>query len=429
MSHFLAASESTIAAGASIRSTSAGSNHDVRPPAPLRPNLAAEFALDPSIAFLNHGSFGARPRAVIEAQQRRRMEFEAQPIQWLDRRRNDMLAHAKDVLGRFIGALPQNFGFVTNATGGINAVLRSLTFRAGDELLTTNHVYNAVRQTMKYVAERSNARYVEIEIPLPVSSSDEIIAAIETALTSRTRLVVIDHITSPTAIIFPVKEIVKLCAARGVDVLIDGAHAPGMLPLNIEEIGAAYYAGNLHKWMCAPVGAAFIWARPDKQRHLHPTTISHFLHESFTSEFNWQGTRDITPWLCVEDSIGYFASFAEKGSDPFFGLERVMRHNHELAVWVQQMLCGRWSVEPASPVGGAGSMIGSMATVQLPGQGILRRKFPEFLQLREMLYDDYRIEVPVVDWMGRLWVRPCCQVYNSSQQYEQLAEAVLAIVA
>jgi isopenicillin-N epimerase len=391
----------------------------IKSPQPIRADIAADFALDPSYAFLNHGSFGARPRAVIEAQQRRRMEFEARPIEWLDRKRNPMIEHAKDVLGRFIGALPQNFGFVTNATGGINAVLRSLTFRAGDELLTTNHVYNAVRQTMKYVAERipGGAKYVEIEIPLPVSSPDEITIAIEAAITSRTRVVVIDHVSSPTAIIFPVKDIVRMCAARGVDVLIDGAHAPGMLPLNIEEIGAAYYSGNLHKWMCAPVGAAFIWVRPDKQRDIHPTTISHFLNEGFTNEFNWQGTRDITPWLCVEDAMKYLERL---------GWDRVMRHNHELAAWVQRMLCDRWNVEPGSPVDG--SMIGSMATVQLPGQEILRRKFPEFLQLRERVFNEFRIEVPVVDWMGKLWVRPCCQVYNQSEQYERLADAVLAIV-
>jgi isopenicillin-N epimerase len=190
-----------------------------------------------------------------------------------------------------------------------------------------------------------------------------------------------------------------------------------MLPLNIEEIGAAYYSGNLHKWMCAPVGAAFIWVRPDKQRDIHPTTISHFLNEGFTNEFNWQGTRDITPWLCVEDAMKYLERL---------GWDRVMRHNHELAAWVQRMLCDRWNVEPGSPVDG--SMIGSMATVQLPGQEILRRKFPEFLQLRERVFNEFRIEVPVVDWMGKLWVRPCCQVYNQSEQYERLADAVLAIV-
>ena len=390
----------------------------VQPPRPLRDNLAAEFALDPSIAFLNHGSFGARPRAVMEAQQRRRMEFEARPIEWLDRRRHAMISTAKDVLGRFIGALPQNFGFVTNATGGINAVLRSLSFRAGDELLTTNHVYNAVRQTMKHVAERtpSGAKYIEIELPMPVASPNEIIEAIERAITSRTRLVLIDHVSSPTAIVFPVKDIVRKCAARGIDVIIDGAHAPGMLPLNVEEIGAAYYAGNLHKWVCAPAGAGFLWVRPDRQHGIHPTTISHFLHEGFTNEFNWQGTRDITSWLCVSDAIEWFERI---------GWDSVMRHNHELAVWVQQMLCDRWNVKPASPVNG--TMLGSMATVQLPEQATLRRKFPEFLQLRERLYNDYRIEVPVVDWMNKLWVRPCCQIYNKPQQYEALADAVVDI--
>lgn len=389
----------------------------VSPPAPLRANLAAEFMLDPAIAFLNHGSFGARPRKVLEAQNIRRAEFEARPIEWLDRRRHDMISRAKQKLGAFLGMTPQNFGFVTNATGGINAVLRSLRFNPNDELLTTNHVYNAVRQTMKYLAQQAGAVYVEAAVPLPLRSPQEVVKAICAAITDRTRLLLLDHITSPTAVIFPVREIVELCNERGIDVLIDGAHAPGMLPLNVEELGVAYYAGNLHKWVCAPPGAAFIWARPDKQDGIHPPIISHFLNESFVAEFNWQGTRDITSWLSVEEALDYFASL---------GWPRVKSHNHQMAVWVQQMLCAKWSVEPATPLDG--SMIGSMATVPLPAQEMLKSKFGEFKSLQAAIYDRYRIEVPVVDWGGRWWVRPCCQIYNSPQQYERLASAVLELI-
>ena len=386
----------------------------LHPPAPLRDNIAADFLLDPSIAFLNHGSFGARPRVVLDAQDRRRSEFEARPIEWLDRRRNDMIARAKEAVAPVLGTSAQNMGFVTNATGGINAVLRSLQFRAGDELLTTNHVYNAVRKTMQYLAHTAGAKYIEIDIPLPLKSDDQIVAAIEAALTPRTRVLLIDHITSPTAIIFPVQRIVEICNKRGVDVIIDGAHAPGMVRLNVEEIGAAYYSGNLHKWLCAPVGAGFLWVRPDRQKGIHPTIISHFLDESFVNEFNWQGTRDITPWLCVEDSIAYLNGL---------GLDRVMKHNHQMATWVQAMLCERWNVQPATPLDG--SMLGSMATVQLPHQDGLRKAFNDFLALREALYQKHRIEAPIVEWSGRWWVRPCCQVYNSPNQYEMLADAII----
>jgi isopenicillin-N epimerase len=352
---------------------------------------------------------------VLEAQSRRRVEFEARPIEWLDRKRHDMISRAKGALAPFLGVQPNDFGFVTNATGGINAVLRSLTFQAGDELLTTTHVYNAVRQAMKHIAQQSSATYREIDIPLPITSDDDIVKAIEDGLSSRTRLLVVDHITSPTAIIFPIKRIVELCSARGIEVIIDGAHAPGMLPLNIESINASYYAGNLHKWVCAPPGAGFLWVRPDRQRGVHPTTISHFLDESFTAEFNWQGTRDITPWLCAEDALAWMGNL---------GWDRIMQHNHDLAVWTQAMLCDRWSVEPASPLDGR--MLGSMATVELPGQEILRKKFERFDVLRLALFDRHRIEVPIVDWGGKWWTRPCCQIYNRPEHYERLSEAMMS---
>jgi isopenicillin-N epimerase len=388
----------------------------ISPPAPLADSLIEQWALDPSITFINHGCFGARPRSVIKAQTARRDQYEARPIEWLDRRRVSMIVEARAALGQFVGAHPDNIGFTTNATSAINAVLRSLRFEPGDELLTTNHVYNAVRQTMRYVADRHGATYIEADVPLPLSSADDIIEAIEAGLSERTRLVLIDHITSPTAIIFPVRRIIELCDERGIDVLVDGAHAPGMLPLSshgIDELGAAYYAGNLHKWVSAPSGAGFIWARPDRQKGIHPPTISHFLDQGLAAEFQWQGTRDITPWLCVQEALAYFETF---------GWDRVMRHNHQMAVWVQSMLCERFGVEPASPVDG--SMIGSMATVPLPNQHRLRKDFVKPEQLQAALYDRHRIEAPIIDWRGRLWTRASCQIYNLPEHYERLAAAI-----
>jgi isopenicillin-N epimerase len=386
-------------------------------------DAASHFLLDPAIDFLNHGSFGARPIAVLEAQTRRRAEFEARPIEWLapERRGTAMLARARNAVAPFIGAKADNFAFVTNATAGINAVLRSRRFEEGDELLTTTHVYNAVRQTMKHLAERSGATYGEIDIPLPLSGDDEILRVIEHALTPRTRLLCIDHITSPTAVIFPVKRIVKACADRGVDVLIDGAHAPGMLALNIEAIGAAYYAGNLHKWACAPIGAGFLWVRPDRQPGIHPPVISHFLDQGFQQEFGWQATRDVTPWLCVEDALTWMGRL---------GWDRIMQHNHQMAVWMQAMLCERWTVRSATPLDGR--MLGSMATVPLPGQETLRKRFETFKHVAAALFERDRIEVPIIEWgasPSRWWTRPCCQIYNRPEQYVHLADAVLRLVS
>jgi isopenicillin-N epimerase len=387
------------------------------PPQPLRANIRAEWALDPTIAFLNHGCFGARLRSVLDAQAMRRAEYEARPVEWLDRRRRQLIDHAKASLGGSIGASPANTGFVSNATAAINAVLRSLMLKPSDELLTTTHVYNAVRMTMSYLAQRSGAKYIEEPVDLPLQSPQQVVDVIAGAITSRTRLVVIDHVTSPTAVIFPIEHILRICAERGIDVLVDGAHAPGMIPLNIESLGAAYYAGNLHKWVCAPSGAGFLWVRPDKQQGVHPPTISHFLDQGIAEEFQWQATRDITPWLCVEDSLAYMAEF---------GWDNVMRHNHEMATWVQQMLCEMWEVEPASPIDG--SMLGSMATVVLPRQEHVRKRFGTPEALKAPIYDRYQIEAPVIDWGGRWWIRASCQVYNTADQYERLGRAVLELI-
>ncbi len=384
------------------------------PPASLGQDLLSRWALDRSITFLNHGTFGAAPRAVLDAQVAWRQRLEARPIELLDRRRAELLTPAAEAVGRFIGARPRDFGFVSNATGGANAVLRSLRHAAGDELVTTYHVYNAIRQTMKYVAAQAGATSIEVRIEVPVRGPDDLVDPIAEAIGDRTRLVVIDHVTSPTAIRVPVERIVALCADRGVDVLVDGAHAPGMLDLDVQGLGAAYYTGNLHKWVCAPKGAAFLWVRPDRQAGIHPGTISHFLDQGFTAEFGWQGTRDITAWLCAKDAIEFMAGF---------GWDRVRRHNHELAVWVQAMLASRWSVEPVTPPDG--SMTGSMVTLPLPAAA--RRAHASVKALQARLYDEHRIEIPVMEWDGAWWIRASCQIYNLPRQYEALADAVLEL--
>jgi isopenicillin-N epimerase len=372
--------------------------------------VCRHWLLDPSIDFLNHGSFGATPRAVLESQSRLRERIEARPVEMLGRRCGELLDDSKRVLGEFLGAAPQDIGFTANATAGINAVIRSLTFAGGDELLTTNHVYRAVRKTMQYLAGRAGAMVREVQIPLPVAGPQEIVNAIAGGLTGKTRLVVICHVTSPTAVVFPVAKIVTLCAERGVDVLIDGAHAAGVLDLNIESIGAAYYTGNLHKWLCAPKGSAFLWVRPDRQKGIHPNTISHFLDEGFANEFNWQGTRDISAWVGAKDSVEFMASL---------GWPRIKQHNHAMAIWVQAMLCQKWGVEPLTPLDG--SMLGAMASVPLP-DGV--RRFGTVEALQAVLFNEHRFEVPVIDFDGRWLVRPCCQVYNTAGQYERLGKVV-----
>jgi isopenicillin-N epimerase len=258
---------------------------------------------------------------------------------------------------------------------------------------------------------------IQVEIPLPIRSDDDVVEPLSAALGDRTRLVVIDHVTSPTAVVFPVERIAGLCAERGIDVLVDGAHAPGMLDLNVERLGAAYFAGNLHKWVCGPKGAAFLWVRPDRQPGIHPNTISHFLDDGLPAEFGWQGTRDVTAWLCAPDAIDYM--------ERTLGWDAIRRHNHELAVWVQSLLCGRWGVEPGTPPDG--SRLGSMVTVALPPQAPQRFETAEALQAR--LFEKHRIEIPVIEWAGKWWIRASCQVYNTPDQYEFLADTVTELTA
>ena len=384
------------------------------PPVPLRSGIATDWMLDPAITFLNHGCFGARPRVVVEAQERWLRRYHARPIELLDRNRNELLTEAKRPVGELLGMKPENFGFVTNATEGVNAVLRSLSFRPGDELLTPSHVYNAVRNTMRHLIERAGGTYVEAPTPFPVTSPDELVNVIAEALNDRTRLVLIDHIASPTGVLFPVERIITLCREKGVDVFIDGAHAPGMIALDVESLGAAYYTGNLHKWICAPSGAAFLWVSPEKQRGIHPPTISHFLDEGLAAEFAWQGTRDITPWLCVKDAIDYLAAL---------GWEDVLHHNHQMAMWVQQMLSEKWGVGPSTPLDG--SMIGSLVSFPFPGDV---SRFDDPVQLHDYLYDEHHIEIPIFDFGGQWLIRTSSQVYNTPDQYERLGEVVLDLM-
>jgi isopenicillin-N epimerase len=383
-----------------------------KPPEPIRPNLRSDFMIDPGLAYLNHGSFGAMPSVVFEEQNRWRRKVEADPIELLGRQCPALVEAAKEDIGKTFGMAPRDFGLVTNATEGINAVLRSLKFAAGDELLTTNHVYNAIRQAMKFIARQSGATYREIEVAVPVRSPTEIEQAVLNAVTSRTRLVVIDHITSPTALVFPVEKILAGCADKGVDVMIDGAHGPGMFPLNIERLAPAYYAGNLHKWACGPKGSAFLWIRPDRQSPVHPLVVSHFYEQGIVKEFAWQGTRDFSAWFATPRALQYLAET---------GWSRIMNHNHAMAVWANEFLCAKWNVQSISPLDG--TLLGSMAAVPLPPPLDIAST-DDVARFQQRLHDEFRVEAPFMTWNGRNYIRPCCQIYNVPDDVERLGSAI-----
>ncbi|HUK62114.1 MAG TPA: aminotransferase class V-fold PLP-dependent enzyme, partial [Dongiaceae bacterium] len=268
-------------------------------------SLAALWPLDPGVVFLNHGSFGACPSAVLEHQSALRAELEAEPVRFLSRELDGRLDVARAALAKFLGADADELAFVTNATSGVNAVLRSRAWSAGDELLATDHTYRACRNALDYVAATSGACVVVAPLPFPLESPDEVVNAVMAKVTPRTRLALLDHVTSPTGLVLPLERMVTELSARGVETLVDGAHAPGMVPLDLTALGATYYSGNCHKWLCAPKGSAFLWIRRDRQTDVRPLTISHGAtnvqpgRTRFRMEFDWTGTSDPTAWLTV----------------------------------------------------------------------------------------------------------------------------------
>jgi isopenicillin-N epimerase len=383
---------------------------------------AALWPLDPAVAFLNHGSYGACPAEILRLQSALRAEMEAEPVRFLGRELEGRLDAARAALGAFVGADADDLAFVANATGGVNAVLRSLRLEAGDELLTTDHAYAACRNTLDYVAERTGARVVVATVPFPVADPEAVVDVVLAGVTPRTRLALVDHVTSPTGLVLPLARIVAALNARGVDTLVDGAHAPGMIPLDLGRLGAAYYSANCHKWLCTPKGSAFLWVRRDRQAAIHPLTISHGAkgeragRTRFRLEFDWTGTQDPTAWLTVPRAIEYLGGLVEGG------WPALMARNRGLALDARRRLCAAVGAPPAGPP----PMIGSLASVLLPDNPSTPTgwRVPEPLQAR--LFEGHGIEVPVMRWPGppRRLVRVSCQLYNRVEQYAALADAL-----
>ena len=388
--------------------------------------MKGHWLLDPAITFLNHGSFGATPRAVLRKQDELRARMEQEPVRFFVRELEPLLDETREALAAFLGCDPEGLAFVPNATAGVNAVLRSLDLDEHDELLVTTQEYNACRNALDYVAGLAGAKVVVADLPFPVSSADQIVASILKRVTERTRLLLIDPVTSQTALVLPVEAIVKTMSARGIDTLVDGAHAPGSIPLDVRSVGAAYYTGNLHKWVCAPKGAAFLHVRENRRRGVRPIAISHGANSArtdrsrFLIEFDWTGTFDPTAWLAVPEAIRVVGSLVPGG------WPEVMRRNRELALRARDALCEALGVAAPAPDG----MIASMASVPLPDgvQSSAPALYGDPIQDR-LLYD-HAIEVPVVPWPHppKRLIRVSAQLYNEAGEYERLAAALAGLL-
>ncbi len=389
---------------------------------------ARHWNLDPSVTFLNHGSFGACPRVILEKQAEWRERMERQPLQFLVRDLEAPYDASRAALAAFVSAAPEDIAFVPNATTGVSTVLRSLRFEPDDELLTTTHEYNACRNALDFVAGRAGARVVAVDIPFPLDSPETVVAAVAARVTPKTRLGLFDHITSLTGMVMPIADIVRTLAEHGVDTMVDGAHGPGMIPLDIAAIAPAYYTGNCHKWLCAPKGAALLYVRRDLQPEIRPLTISHGANSTRTGrsrfwlEFDWTGTRDPSAYLCVGDCVGFLGGLLPGGWEEF------MRTNRALALEARRVLCEALGVEPACP----DSMIGTLASVPLGAGGYrFNTTALAFDPIEEALRAEYGIEVPMLacpDGPASI-LRISSQIYNRIEQYEYLADAVLELRA
>jgi len=390
--------------------------------------MLAHWWLDPDATYLNHGTVGATPRAVLQAQQDWQRRIETAPARYVIRDAVRTTADDTDgrprtapllirevaaTVAREFGARGEDLVFVDNTSTGVNAVLRSMRFQPGDEILLLDHAYGAVLRTAEFVARASGARVVTVPVPFPADADTPatVVRAIEGALTPRTRLAVLDHITSGSALVLPIAEMTACCRARGVPVLVDGAHVPGALALDIPAIGADWYVANLHKWAFVPRACAILWVAPQRRTGLHPAVISWGLDNGLAQEFDWTGTRDTSAVLAAPAAFAFMREV--------LGTQAMRTWNHGLVWRMAHALSTRWSRPFDTPE----SMIGTMAAVLLPAR--LQALGPQAAPaLKDWLFHARRIESQVLTVGEHQVVRLAAQVYNDEADFERLADAI-----
>jgi isopenicillin-N epimerase len=372
--------------------------------------IRGEWTLEDGMAFLNHGSFGACPRVVLGAQHALRARMEAQPVRFLVDELPALMRASADHLAALVGARGGDLAWVDNATTGANAVVGSMRLGEGDEIVSSTHVYGAVHKTLLHYAVPHGARVVLADVPFPIDGPDAVVDACAAVIGPRTKLVVVDHVTSFSGLVWPIERVVALCRERGVPVLVDAAHAPGQVPMDLDRVGADYTVGNCHKWLFAPKGCAFLHVREDRQDAIHPTVISHGYGRGFLEEFDWVGTKDPSPWLALPAAIEFVESL---------GIDAMRAYQRDLCEQAVAMLRDRVGLDVPAPA----SMRAAMATLPHPwsreGTDAEGKVFHDTLWARD------RVEVPCFAWGGRTWFRISAQVYGDLAEHERLADALL----
>ena len=389
---------------------------------PLRSDLSKHWTLNPETVFLNHGSFGACPEVILDEQDRLRRQLEIDPVQFMEVDARELWAQSLSTLADFINADPEGMTFVTNATSGVNTILRSLDLQAGDEIIISDHSYQACWNTVDFVTNRTGAKTIVVPIPFPTKSNEQVIETILNHVTKRTRLALIDTVTSPTGLRMPFEKLVAELQSRDIDVLLDAAHGPGIVPLDIKKLQPAYITGNAHKWLCTPKGSAFLYIREDRRERIRPLSISHgasvpgTAEERYRFEFDWTGTQDPTAWLCIPQAIGFLGGLLEGG------WPAIMEHNKQLALSGRKLLLKALGIPSPSP----DSMIVGLAAVPLPGKGTLTASALEPDPLHSLLLEKYRIQVPIFGWPHHdsRYLRIAAHLYNSIEEYEYLAKVL-----
>lgn len=380
-------------------------------------DIRSLFLLRDEVAFLNHGSFGACPRPVFEEYGRWQLESERQPVEFFGRRAAGLLRQSRQALGELLGADADDIVYMINVTVGVNIVARSLKLGPGDEVLTTNHEYGACNRAWRFITARNGATYRAVNIPVPVTTHDDVVERIFSEVTPATKVIFISHITSPTALTFPIARICRKARELGITTLVDGAHVPGQIPLDLESIGADFYVGNLHKWLCAPKGAAFLYARREMQSLLEPLVVSWGWDaivpgdSQFIDYLQSLGTDDISAPLSVPAAIRF-----QKEHD----WDSVRARCHEMVRRARPAMADVFGAEPISP--DSDEWYGQMGAFILPA-GI------DGGELQERLYNEHLVEIPVFAWDSHQTIRISMQGYNTWEDVERLLEGGRKILA